>query len=315
MKKIYTIFLLIFLITPVFNAYAQTSSFPKPCASGYIQGSVPTTQVPDYDYTSDGFLEFHFRLTDPTWKYNFGQEKIYDQNCNPIIGGTGSFDVKKGFIWPGVNHLILRYVDDIYPGYPHFNAFNGDTGAPISLDTTTAMGFMSRDNVGFLSQPSIRLVFGNRYISSSDPDFWNTETGDLISTPALPMRITPPKTPVLIIPGVLGTDINKGSDKLWLDLGYNFTDIGDQFMDPLGFNTNLTPSDTSLFVGEVIREATMTPSTLVNFNYSKGLIDLFTSQGYTEGTSSDANLFTFPYDWRYGVSGVYSNGNTNVDLL
>ncbi|OGI78974.1 hypothetical protein A3F19_03055 [Candidatus Nomurabacteria bacterium RIFCSPHIGHO2_12_FULL_37_29] len=122
--------------------------------------------------------------------------------------------------------------------------------------------------------------------------------------------------PVLIVPGVLGTDINKGSEKLWLDLGRNFLDIGDQFMDSLQFLSTRQPLDTNLTVGDVIREATGTPSTLVNFNYTKGLIDLFTSQGYTEGVNSDATLFTFPYDWRYGITGII-NGTTNttVDLL
>lgn len=312
MKKSYSILLLIFLTTPFFTVYAQTPAFPKPCAPGYIQGNVPTTQVPDYDYTSDGFLEFHFRLTNPTWKYNFGQEKIYDQNCNLIVGGTGIFYDRKASAWPGVSHLILRYVDDIYPGYPHFNAFNGDTGALIPLDTSTILGDLSGDNIGFLPSPSIRLIFGNRSSTNFD---WNTETGDLISTPALQLKILPSKIPVLVVPGVLGTDINKGSEKLWLDLQHNFTDKGDQFMDPLQFNASLTSLDTSLAIGEVIREAMMIPSTLVNFNYTKGLIDLFTSQGYTEGTNSDANLFTFPYDWRYGVSGTFGNGNTNVDLL
>lgn len=306
MKKSYITFLLISLITPVFNVYAQTPTFPQPCAPGYIQGNVPTTQVPDYNYTPDGFLEFHFRLTDANWKYNFGREKIYDQNCNLIAGGTGIFADKKSSIWPGVTHLVLRYVDDIFPGYPHFNAFNGDTGASIPLDTNTIIGNLSRDNIGFLPQPSIRLIFGNR-----DPNnfSWDTETGDLISTPALQLKILPPKTPVLIIPGVLGTDINKGTDKLWLDLGRNFTDIGDQFMDPLQFNANLTPLDTSLAVGDLVKNP------FIGQHFYDLIIQEFKDQGYSEGTNSDANLFTFPYDWRYGISGVFSDGSTNVDLL
>jgi pimeloyl-ACP methyl ester carboxylesterase len=119
------------------------------------------------------------------------------------------------------------------------------------------------------------------------------------------------KTPVLILPGVLGTNILKDNQKLWLDLGHNFTDYDDQFMDPLVFNSNLTPSDTSLILGEVIRIATASPETLVQYNYTHGLIQEFTSLGYTEG----ADLFTFPYDWRYGASGKYADGSTNVDKL
>ncbi len=101
--------------------------------------------------------------------------------------------------------------------------------------------------------------------------------------------------PVLIIPGVLGTEISKDNDKLWLDILRNITDIGDQFMDPLQFNVDLTPSDMSLTIGDVIRKETLTR---ITFDYTGGLIDEFQNQGYVE----DTDLFLFSYDWRYGVS-------------
>ena len=305
MKKSYSILLLVFLITPVFNVSAQTFTDPTVCLPGYIQGNVPTTQVPDYSYTSDGFLELHFRLTDAKWKYNFGFIRNYDQNCNLMTGGFGIWSDKQTSAWPGVNHLVLRYAEDL-PGTYHFNAYNGDTGLPITLDTSTILGNFYGDNINYSTRPIVRIILGNR--SATDFD-WNTETGDLISTPALPMKITPRKTPVLIIPGVLGTDINKDTDKLWLDLGRNFTDIGDQFMDPLQFNTDLTPLDTSLEVGDLVKNP------FVGQYFYDLIIQEFKDQNYTEGTNSDANLFTFPYDWRYGVSGAFSDGSTNVNLL
>ena len=117
--------------------------------------------------------------------------------------------------------------------------------------------------------------------------------------------------PVIIVPGLLGTEISKpadnGPEKLWLDIARNITNIGDQFMDSLQFNSNLTPSDTSLTIGEVLKN----PDNL--FNYTEALIQEFQNQGYTEGT----DLFLFPYDWRYGVSGVINlaTGKTTVDFL
>src|SRR3989338_8295362 len=134
MKRSYVVLLLVFLATPVFNAHAQTFLDPKICLPGYIQGNVPTTQVPDYSYTPEGFLELHFRITDTRWKYNFGFMRDYDQNCNLMIGGLGIWSDKQTFTWPGVNHLMLRFTEDI-PGYYHFNAYNGDTGLPIILAT------------------------------------------------------------------------------------------------------------------------------------------------------------------------------------
>jgi len=106
------------------------------------------------------------------------------------------------------------------------------------------------------------------------------------------------RNPVIIVPGVLGTEISKptvnGPEKLWLDLAHNLTDIGDEFMDALQFKTDLTPMYADLIVGDVIRKTTFLGS---KFDYSDGLIQEFTKQGYVEGT----DLFLFPYDWRYGV--------------
>ncbi|MEI7709658.1 MAG: hypothetical protein WCI76_03005 [bacterium] len=101
----------------------------------------------------------------------------------------------------------------------------------------------------------------------------------------------PSHNPVLIIPGVLGTEISKGTNKLWLDLVHNTTDIGDNFMDALQFNSNLAPSDLSLTIGDVLGK-------ILTYDYSDGLVKEFQNQGYVEGT----DLFLFPYDWRYGVS-------------
>src|SRR3989344_1433491 len=56
------------------------------------------------------------------------------------------------------------------------------------------------------------------------------------------------RTPVIIVPGLLGTEISKptddGSEKLWLDIIRNLVPFGDEFMDPLQFNSDLTPSET-----------------------------------------------------------------------
>lgn len=307
--KTYVVLISIFSISIAAQVHAAAD--PVPCAPAYVQGAVPATQAPDYSYTPDGFLELHFRLTTTKWKYNYGRLLDYDANCNLLIGGIGMWGDKQSYAWPtGVSHVVLRYAEDnpTLPGMYHFNAYNGDTGALLSLDPNSPLGTLAGLYTYLSNRPIHRIIIGNR----DAVDFnWDTETGDLISTAALPMKITPAKTPVLIVPGILGTDINKGSEKLWLDLGHNFTDVGDQFMDPLQLNADLTPSDTSLSLGDVIRVATMTPATLVNYDYTDGLIKEFKNQGYVEGT----DLFTFPYDWRYGVSGVFSNGQTNVDLL
>ena len=117
------------------------------------------------------------------------------------------------------------------------------------------------------------------------------------------------KTPVLIVPGILGTEMKKDDDLLWANLQGMLLSAEDDFMDPLMFNVNLEPADTTIEAGQVIRN----PENL--YDYSNSLITEFQNQGYAEGDSATSTLFTFPYDWRYGVGGVFGDGKTNVDAL
>lgn len=140
---------------------------------------------------------------------------------------------------------------------------------------------------------------------AANPDgLGNAVSDNIIFSPwTIHGETPPPLTPVLIVPGVLGTEINQpstgGPIQLWLDLVHTSLDFlfGDTFMDPLKFNPDLTPSDTSLVLGDVIRKKAITAD-YVLFNYTDGLISSLHGVGYVEGS----NLFTFPYDWRYGVN-------------
>src|SRR3989338_5644894 len=126
---------------------------------------------------------------------------------------------------------------------------------------------------------------GNPVSNEVDFEPWLSEAVDLNQEPQ-------GKRPVLIVPGVLGTEILKEDEKLWLDLGRNFTDIGDQFMDPLQFKADLTPSDTSLIKGDLLKNP------MTGQHFYDLIIQEFQNQGYVE----DTDLFLFPYDWRYGVN-------------
>ena len=120
------------------------------------------------------------------------------------------------------------------------------------------------------------------------------------------------KTPVLIVPGLMGTELENSNGLLWADLARMVTDVGDSFLDPLAFNSDLTQSDQTVSALNIIQSENVLG---IKFDYSGGLINEFESQGYTEGTGSNDTLFTFPYDWRYGASGKYADGTTNADLL
>lgn len=119
---------------------------------------------------------------------------------------------------------------------------------------------------------------------------------------------TPVENPVLIVPGLMGTELKNGDDLLWSDLQEMFFNVGDRFLDPLSFNSSMMPSDQSILSSNMIKLQEL-PS--YAYDYSNGLITELALQNYVEKET----LFTFPYDWRYGVTGKYANGTTNVDLL
>ena len=145
---------------------------------------------------------------------------------------------------------------------------------------------------------------GPRHPSLNPHGQGNAVSGDVLFTPFCKNSNCTTRNPVIIVPGLLGTEISKptadGFEKLWLDLLRNAKDVGDQFMDALQFNSDMTPSDTSLVLGDVIRKkmVDVRVTERIIFDYSGSLLKEFENQGYVE----DTDLFLFPYDWRFGVS-------------
>ena len=195
------------------------------------------------------------------------------------------------------------------PNNQGFNLQTTNLSASKSLVVYEINGysFSETNNSGF----KIASIF----CTSNNPDdvFWY-QSNSVNFSPTLFENVTctfnnvKSITPVLIVPGVVGTELNKGSETLWADIDRMMADPADNFMDPLVFNKNITPSDSSIYISDVIKSKIIGS---FKYDYTDNLIKEFENQGYVEGES----LFTFPYDWRYGVSGKYADGSTNSDLL
>lgn len=121
--------------------------------------------------------------------------------------------------------------------------------------------------------------------------------GTLVETVPRQLKVPKLNPPVLIIPGVYGTELYKGTDQLWLDASKVILSPSDDHLDPLVFAPDLQPTDTSIRTGAVIREVNVLFERW-DFDYTKSLIEELDSHGYREGEDQ----FTFPYDWRFGVS-------------
>lgn len=93
--------------------------------------------------------------------------------------------------------------------------------------------------------------------------------------------------PVILIPGILGSELKKGNELLWLDLPRTVMDVfGDTFLDSLQMKTDGS-SASDISVSDVLREKD-------GFHYFDKLISDLSAKGYQENT----DLFVFPYDWR-----------------
>ena len=129
------------------------------------------------------------------------------------------------------------------------------------------------------------------------------------------------KTPVLFVPGLMGTEIKKDNSLVWLEIGKMLLSQTDNFLDILSFQSSLLPSDDNLSLSNVIGKKII-PSHR-DYDYTEGLIREFEAAGYrAEGAGGEQTFYSFPYDWRYGASGAYpvpeNTGQrpiTNVDLL
>lgn len=175
---------------------------------------------------------------------------------------------------------------------------NGQASAAVSLTLQSAFQVIESEQQGWSlanvvcnsTDPTTAFVLVNEGIQMS-----GFSNGDVVNCTFTNSLVAAQKTPILIIPGVLGTDIYQGNNLLWANPKMSF--ISDGFMDPLGLNSNLSPIDSDLILGNVIRQRGA-----LGFisHYTDGLINQLASSdfGYTEGK----DLFTFPYDWRYGVS-------------
>lgn len=112
------------------------------------------------------------------------------------------------------------------------------------------------------------------------------------------------KEPVLIIPGILGSELYNDSDLIWPDLSEMFFDVGDQFLaDNLELDDVGNPIN-SISVGEVIKSID-----LASLNIFNNLIEDLESLDYIFSES----YFLSPFDWRLDLSESIDELNQKIE--
>lgn len=105
------------------------------------------------------------------------------------------------------------------------------------------------------------------------------------------------REPVVIVPGIIGTKLNRVLDgkEVWPRVNTMITSSTDDYLDELKLTVNGTQTTgKEMNPSRVIEEESVL---FFNFVFYKNLIDNFKNQGYVEGTT----LFTVPYDWRLDI--------------
>jgi hypothetical protein len=114
------------------------------------------------------------------------------------------------------------------------------------------------------------------------------------------------REPVLIVPGIAGTVLEKASDatEVWPNVDTMLVSPSDSYLDALALNATgdaaLNGAQSTVRAAAILKSATLTVGgiTLFSDDFYGNLINAFKNDGYVEGQ----NLFTVPYDWRLDIS-------------
>jgi len=116
------------------------------------------------------------------------------------------------------------------------------------------------------------------------------------------------KEPVLIIPGIAGSELYNGDDLIWMDLEQMFQDIDDQFLDQLKLNERgLSVLEISL--GNVIKRSPNFP--IIDNNIFKSLEEDLLNNDY----EINSDLFYLPYDWRLNLDNSKDILNAKIEEI
>jgi len=241
MKKINSLLIISLLIPTMVLVMPTTGSAADECglyASHSAQGIFENFQSHEY---VNGFLNIHFKITsDPAGPMTNTVRLLRSADCLKVNNLT-PFPFALG-LPAGIRNFSIRFYNLSGLSTYSYRIYDDITNTPLNCSGCNVTFNLP---VFFNFGPPHKAVFTLRINDALSSNFIST---------ALDIQGQNSKTPVLIVPGVLGTDIKKGDEKLWANVLRMAGDPGDQFMDPLQFQPDLIPLDNSLSLGDVVKE-------------------------------------------------------------
>lgn len=260
----------------------RTETLPAPPnCSPFLAGGYFFDNYERAEYVN-GLLAYHFRLKTP---YNDGRSwrlstSLHDQNCNQAESfATGASPINNIQL-----PIFMRYYSVRFASPGHYDIWNDETNQ-IEICPTCSVnipGTLSNgEPYSFISFAG--LIDGGASGFNSTPFPIQDET------------TVPAREPVIIIPGIAGSELYNGDDLIWPDITQMLTDLNDQFLtENLGLDIDGN-SIIPIVVGDVIER--IPPIPVLDVNIFQNLRISLETSGY----SLSNNLFFFPYDWRLNL--------------
>lgn len=210
------------------------------------------------------------------------------------------------------------------PNQPTFQiAYSDPNGLPATAVNVVVGGIaypMSTSDGGntiySFTAPADAFTFGEHHYYFEASNGFATTTlsgggGDLMFT----IR----HQPVILIPGIAGTELAMGDELIWLNLEKVLWPLGDTFLDALEMNPEGS-SKNEIRVVDVMRVKELVGVPV--FKYFSTILNALSSIGYQENT----DLFVFPYDWRVDnkmtseilnkkINEITGSSGTKVDVV
>ncbi|MDB4940051.1 MAG: hypothetical protein JWO40_476 [Candidatus Doudnabacteria bacterium] len=241
------------------------------CRAFFANDGYLFDQFEQHQYVN-GLLEMHFRLKEP---YNDGRGWIYKvflhrPDCTTTSYTTPTTLVEQ--VPPKMKLFSLRFSSE-----SHYDLWNDEQD--IKMDCFSCSGDLPAGDYSTFSYSGLRDGGATFFHSGSYP----IKEADFLSL-----------TPVLIVPGILGTELQLGGSNLWPNIANMVADQTSSFMDPLAINPQGQPVNSSVVTGAVLSNLNFV---FGNYHYSDLLVQDLEKAGYHQ----NQNLFLLPYDWRLSV--------------
>lgn len=262
---------------------ARNESLPTPpncspiSAHGYFFDSYESAEY------ANGFLRYHFRVRTP---YNDGRGwnsalQIYNDNCQYFQSVQSAIPVATRL------PALVRYYSIRFSDSHHYDIWDDESNVRLSCAAC-----------------SVEMPPGLNYRYAS---FSGSIDGGASAFTSTPFAVTAPaqtRNPVIIVPGILGSELWEREEQIWpalTKIAFPSNGLDALKMDDQGNSVNIIGE------GDILRN----PSRI--FNYSQALIEELENNGYTE----NIDLFVFPYDWRKDLDNTVSRFkdfvNTKID--